>query len=177
MKPPYYLIEDGKTTGPHSLIVLHQKAEIRVIDPESSVRPVTPADAPWLPIRTLPDLHALLFPPKTAPTLATHRSVAVTNPPINTAGGPIEVERLLRGNTARLVATEHFNPSAISNRRHRRHCTYLLTVLAFAAPGWAALRFRLIPHTEMAFVLLVSFVALAALLSYWIIYHVTDFRS
>jgi hypothetical protein len=178
MKPPYFLLEDGHPTGPHSLLVLHQKADIRVITPESAVRPLGSPDAPWLPIHALPDLHQLLFPPKTAPTLGAARFSA-TNPPIGaaTAQHAVDVDHILQDNAARLAASERFNPGAISSRRARRHRSYLLTVLAFAAPAWASYHYGLLPRTEMTLVLLASFVSLVALLSYWIIYHITDFRS
>ena len=176
MKPPYFLIEDGLPTGPHSLIVLLQKAEIRMLKPDASVRPLAPSDAPWLPIRSIPDLHALLFPPKTAPTLGTAH-FSSTYPPIDTATRPFEVERMLRENTAQQVAAERFNPSAIPSRRLRRHRSFLISLLAFAAPAWAVYRFGVVPRTEMSVILLGSFVCLAALLLYWILYHVSDLRS
>lgn len=179
MKPPYFLIEDGHPTGPHSLVVLHQKADIRVITPESAVRPAGSPDAPWLPIRALPDLHALLFPPRTAPTLGSARFSA-TNPPIGApaAHRPVEVGQILQDNTARLVASERFNPAGkLPSRRGRRHRSYLLTVLAVAAPAWAAYRYGLVPRNDATLLFLVSGVGLVALMSYWIIYHISDFRS
>ena len=176
MKPPYFLLEDGLPTGPHSLVVLRHKADIRVIGPDSSVRPSVSPDAPWLPIRAIPDLDALLFPPRAVPTLAAARAPA-TATPLPEAHRPVEVERMLQENTRRLVATEHFDPSAVPGRRARRHRTFLLTVLAFAIPAWAAYHFGLFPRSELVAILAASFVAIAALLSYWIIYHITDFRS
>ena len=178
MKPPYYLLEEGHPTGPHSLIVLHQKADIRVIGPNSTVRPAESPDAPWIPIRMIPDLHEFLFPPKTAPTLASSRPAAHTKPPFTeSAPRPVEVESMLRDNTARLVASEHFDPGAMSSRRLRRHRTFLFTVLFFAAPAWALYRFGPFPRTEITIITLAGFVGVAALMSYWIIYHIADFRS
>jgi hypothetical protein len=178
MKPPYYLLDEGRPTGPHSLIVLHQKADIHVIGPDSTVRPAESPDAPWIPIRLIPDLHAFLFPPKTPPVLASSRPAARTKPPgSDPTSRPVEVESLLRDNTARLVASEYFDPGAMSSRRARRHRAFLFTVLALAAPAWALYRFGPLPRTETTVTLLASAVAIASLLSYWLIYHITDFRS
>lgn len=177
MKPPYLLLENGLPTGPHSLIVLHQKADIHVIGPDSVVRPAESPDAPWIPIRAIPDLHELLFPPKAAPTLARPRDTHTRAPVTASATPSVEVGGMLRDNTARLVATEHFDPGAIPSRRARRHRSFLLTVLAFAAPACALYRFGPLPRTEMTFILLASGVGVASLMSYWIIYHITDFRS
>lgn len=180
MKPPYLLLEDGRPTGPHSLLVLHQKADIRVLHPDSLVRPAESPDAPWIPVRAIPDLHALLFPPRSAPALASPRAAPPAPAASASAGAParpVEVEALLRDNTARLVAAEHFNPGGLSSRRLRRHRSFLCSVLAFAAPAWALHRFGPLPKTEMTFILLASAVGVASLLSYWIIYHITDFRS
>jgi hypothetical protein len=178
MNPPYFLLEDGQPTGPHSLPVLHQKAEIRVITPDSCVRPVGGPDTPWLPIRALPDLHALLFPPRAAPMLAANRPIAATNPPIDTATHPVAVERMLQDNTSRLAASEHFDPGHHGpSPRSRRHRSFLLTALAFAAPAWAIYHYGLVPQNQLTLVVLVSLVAFATLLAWWFIYHVSDFRS
>ncbi len=149
-----------------------------MIGPDSVVRPAESPDAPWIPIRAIPDLHELLFPPKAAPTLARPRDIAHTQPPMASPAAPsVEVGGMLRDNAARLVATEHFDPGAGGNRRARRHRSFWLTVLAFAAPACALYRFGPLPRTEMTFILLASGVGVASLMSYWIIYHITDFRS
>lgn len=177
MKPPYHLLEDGQATGPHSLVVLRQKADIRVITPESAVRPATSPDAPWLPIRAIADLHALLFPPKAAPVLSKAPAFTAANAAADSANRPVEVEGFLRQNTARLVVSEHFDPSRVPSRRARRHRGYVFTVACLAGLAWALYRFGPLPRTDMTVILLGSAVILAALLCYWIIYHVADFRS
>ena len=178
MKPPYYLLEEGRPTGPHSLIVLHQKADIHVIGPDSTVRPAESPDAPWIPIRAIPDLHEFLFPPKTSPALAAPRPAAHTRPPFaEPESRPVVVESILRDNTALLVASEHFDPGAIGSRRVRRHRTFLLTALFFAAPAWALFRFGPLPRTEVTLITLGGFVGVAVVLSYWMVYHIMDFRS
>ena len=177
MKPPYLLLENGQATGPHSLLVLRQKAEIRVLGPEASVRPSSSPDAPWLPIRAIPDLHDLLFPPKTAPALATSRCPTRADAVAATAAPCVEVQSLLQDNTSRLVASERFDPGAIPDRRLRRHRAFFLAVAVFAAPASAFYRFGPLPRTETTLLTLACFVGATALVSYWIIYHVTDFRS
>lgn len=178
MKPPYFLLEDGLPTGPHSLVVLQQKAEILVITPDSTVRPSVQPDAPWLPIRAIPDLYALLYPPRSTPTLGVAARFAVANPPPDTdANRPVEVERMLQQNTARLVATEHFAPSAVRDPRARRRRSFVFTVLAAALPCAALYRYGPLPKNEAVLIGLGSFVGIVALMSYWIIYHISDFRS
>lgn len=179
MKPPYFLLEGGLPTGPHSLVVLQQKADIRVIGPEASVRPSVSPDAPWLPIRAIPDLHALLFPAKSAPVLGTAHFTAINSPPPpGAADRPVAVERMLQDNTARLVASERFDPCAVPNRRAaRRRRGFVLTVLACAAPAAALYRYGPFPQTESTLICLAGFIGVAALMSYWMIYHISDFRS
>lgn len=109
MTNTYLLVEDGRSTGPHSLVVLRQKAEIFVIRPDSMVLPTSPssADAPatWTPIHSLPELHALLFPSRTRLTLGS-ADVAVNVSRTDTAFAATHVPTVLRDNTARQVAAE-----------------------------------------------------------------------
>lgn len=177
MKPPYHLLEDGRPTGPHSLLVLRQKAKIRVIGPESAVRPLVPSDAPWLPIRAIPDLHALLFPPKPAPALGSAAPFDAANAAADASRRAVEIDRVLLDNTARLVASEHFNPSRIRGPRARRRRRYLLTVAALSAAAWTLYRLGPFPRSDMIALLFASAVVVAALLCYWIMYHVADLRS
>jgi hypothetical protein len=177
MKPPYYLLEDGQATGPHSLLVLRQKAEIRVISPESSVCPLSPSDTPWMPIRAIPELHDFLFPPKPAPALRATASFDAANVAADSTLRTVEVDHILRDNTARLAVSEHFEPGRIRNRRARRNRRYLLTVALLSASAWTFYQVGPFPRSDMIALLFVSGVVLVSLLCYWIMYHLADLRS
>ena len=106
MSPAYYLVEDGQTTGPHSLAVLRQKAEIHVLRPEALVHPAdsTP-DAGWHPISSEPELLALLFPARTAPVLGKASfDSSISNRDASIV--PFDVAAALRDNTARQRTAE-----------------------------------------------------------------------
>ena len=106
----HYLVEDGRATGPHSLAVLRQKAEIHVLRPDSLVCPVPPPVAPgqtapepaWIAVRDLPELHAALFPAPAAPALRLGQTQSVNvNAREDAASAPVDVSRLLQDNVAR----------------------------------------------------------------------------
>ena len=104
MHPSYQLVEGDQITGPHTLAVLRQKAEIRVIRPDTPVRPIAQPPEIWRTIRDCPELHALLFVAKTAPKLGTSR-FQNTNEKTDAESAPVDVATLLRGNVAHERAT------------------------------------------------------------------------
>lgn len=137
MSELYYLAEDGRPTGPHSLVVLRQKAEIFVLRPDSLVIPASPAPADpppaWTPIHALPDLHALLFPKRTGLALGrAHVAADVSRDDASLA--PTHVPALLHDNTSRQVAAEGpLRPPPRGAYRHRRTRDYLWSAGALNA--------------------------------------------
>lgn len=128
-------MENGLATGPHSLVVLRQKAEIRVIHADSLVRPAEASDAvPWLPIRSLPDLHADLFPPKTLPKLAASVApFASANAPASHAHVPAaatDVFSILKDNSARDRASVDELLKDLGPRTNTRRRDYLICAIA-----------------------------------------------
>ena len=173
MNPRYYLVEDGKVTGPHSLEVLRQKAEIHVISPDNHVQPATPPDAPWYPLREDAALLAALFPARPALSLGKARFTPA-NAPADTATPAVDVFALLRDNTARQVAAERALPPPPERPRRgaRRKRDFLLVAvggdaLAIAFWFWAG-------QSTVHGVFVLSFVVVLTVSLYWVLFHVLD---
>jgi hypothetical protein len=135
MSTAYYLVKDGRATGPHSLAVLRQKADLRVIKPESLVCSLADAAAAtsrgdsapgWVAIASLPELHRQLFPARALPALGTAHFTD-QNARTDAALAPTEVTALLRDNTARQGAAEagELPRPPGSAYRYRRRRDYL----------------------------------------------------
>jgi hypothetical protein len=98
MSPAYYLVEDGRATGPHSLDVL--------LRPDALVHPVDAApNTGWRPLRDEPELHALLFPARAAPTLGVAHFDSV-NAATDAATDRFDIATALQDNTARQRVAE-----------------------------------------------------------------------
>lgn len=126
MSHAYYLLEDGQPTGPHSLAVLRQKAEVHAIRPDTLVHPAehSPAAA-WTPIRDLPALHDQLFPARALPRLgAAH--IQSANAQVDAGTAPTDVFALLKDNTARQRVGEGELLKDIGPRPNRRRRDYLV---------------------------------------------------
>lgn len=177
MSPRYYLLENDAATGPHSLVVLRQKAEIHVITPATLAAPeATDSDpAPtWQPLRDLPELHALLFPPKPGLALQTASPFASLTP-AESAHAPVEVQSLLRDNTLRQLAAENFDPATLPpGPDARRRRVFILFAVAFNAP--AVLAYLLLPAENPVHLLAPSLALVATAVAYWLLYHVLDPR-
>jgi hypothetical protein len=136
MHSSYYLAEEGAASGPHSLAVLRQKAEIRVLRPDSLVYPGTPTAQPaaWTTIRDLPDLHAHLFPAHPLPSLGTAHFQS-ENARHDATLAPTDVTTLLRDNTARQTIAENLRPPPppVAYRYHRTR-DYLWCAAALNLP-------------------------------------------
>ncbi|MEO0055238.1 MAG: hypothetical protein RLZZ50_1185 [Verrucomicrobiota bacterium] len=174
MSPAYYLVEDGQTTGPHSLAVLRQKAEIHVLRPEALVHPAdsTP-DAGWHPISSEPELLALLFPARTAPVLGKasfDSSISARDASIV----PFDVAAALRDNTARQVSAEAQIPLRplvkIGGRRRRDFWIVVLTGNG-AATAYVVLIAGIGP-LQLAF--LYAAYAFLTVAAYWVIFHIME---
>lgn len=122
MSPAYYLVEDGRSTGPHSLAVLRQKAEVHALRPDALVHPADAApDAGWRPVSAEPELHALLFPARPAPSLGATRFES-TNAASDASIAPFDITTALRDNAARQRAAEGelLEPQAPRSNNRRR---------------------------------------------------------
>lgn len=127
--PRYFLQENGLRTGPHSLLVLKQKAEIRVLTPDASIAAEDEPDR-WFPIREAQVLAEELFPPRPGYGLTANRSVAHVNSPAEHSAPT--VDELLRANLARQQAAEGELLKPLPPRSNRRRADYLFTVAAGA---------------------------------------------
>lgn len=137
MSAGYELQENGRATGPHSLVVLRQKAEIRVIQPDSLVRLATATGAPpesWLPIRDLPELHADLFPPRATPKLSVtplaFESANIVGPTDHVPATATDVFAMLRQNSARERAATDELMKDLGPRPNNRRRDYIVCFLA-----------------------------------------------
>lgn len=166
--PRYYLADSGRRTGPHSLAVLKQLAEVSSITPDTlHAAESEPND--WSPLRDSQVLRDELFPPRPHYALDLHRPVEHVNNPNNT---PVpSVDEMLRANLARQqsVTPELLKEIPRPNRR-RRDCIFLLIaafVLCVAPWFFIPLTIGLILLSTAAFL----FMSLCIL---WILYGVMD---
>jgi hypothetical protein len=167
--PSYYLIEDHEPTGPHSVSVLLQKAEIFVITPDTAVKPAEPPEALWVQIHELPELRALLFPAKKTLNLRTFAPFKAT-PEIEARHEPVHVEDMLRNNTLNQIAAEDLKPRRLSiGPRQRRNRTFLISALVINVPSFLA--FCLMTAEVPAMVIAPTLAAIATVILYWFMYH------
>lgn len=130
MSPAYYLVEDGRATGPHSLAVLRQKAEVHALRPDALVHPADAApDAGWRPVSADPELHALLFPARSAPALGAARFESA-NAASDASTAPFDIHAALRDNAARQRAAEGELLPPQPPRPNRRRLDYIFCAVA-----------------------------------------------
>lgn len=145
--PSYFLIEENtEISGPHSLLVLRQKAEVGVLHPKSLVRPHNaPTGAPWQTLASLPHLHLTLFPRRPSPTLRAPTPITGTNATFDATSAPIDVQDALNETTARLNPAEKKSedtppayPQRYTYRRRRDYfvCAATLNLFCLAAGAW-----------------------------------------
>lgn len=167
--PRYYLADSGQRTGPHSLAVLKQLAEVNTVTPDTLH--ATESDPnEWSPLRASQVLHDELFPSRPRYTLDAHRPVERVNRPDNTAAP--SVDEMLRANLARQrqVEGELLTPQPPrSNKRRRDYLFLLVTGNAFAV-----LAFVLLPANPMVLVNLLGFFVIYNLGLAWTLYGVMD---
>jgi len=138
MHPNFQLVEGDQITGPHTLAVLRQKAEIHVIRPDTPVRAIVQPPEPWRPIRDWPELHDLLFVAKSAHKLGTAR-FHNTNIKTDAESAPLDVAALLRSNAAReRAAVKKLNPEA--SLPLRRRLLVVCTLIVLVAVCWIIFR-------------------------------------
>lgn len=135
MSPPdsasqlYELQEGDRITGPHTLVVLRQKADIRVIDADTLIRPAHDAHAPWRPLRDDTELIEFLLPKRSRQTLGATR-YANTNSATDAASQPVDVMQILRHNSAVEASQKDAPKLAAKPYPYRRRRDYLITASA-----------------------------------------------
>ncbi len=167
--PRYFLQENGQRTGPHSLDVLRQKAEVYVITPDT---PIITEDDPegWAPLRESQVLCSALFPERPNYTLAA-RTIDKVNALTEPHSAP-SVHEMLRGNLARQRAVEGELLKPPPQRSNRRRLDYVFMVVfgnLFAALAWL-----LLPANPMVLVSLLGFVVIYNLGLAWVLFGVMD---
>ncbi|MET0263148.1 MAG: DUF4339 domain-containing protein [Rariglobus sp.] len=163
--PRHFLQEDGRRTGPHSLAVLLQKAEVHVLTPETLVATEDDPDT-WLPLREFQVLCSELLPERPHYTLGP-RSVVTVNAASGTSTPSID--ELLQDNIARQRETEGelLPPAAHPNQRRR---DYLF--LCIGGNALAALAAVLLPGNPIILVPLLGFMVVYNVGIAWVLFGV-----
>ncbi len=166
--PRYFLLDDGQRTGPHSLAVLKQKAEMGFLTRDNLIAPENDPEA-WAPLKESQVLCEELIPARPHYTLGKREVEKV-----NHAGNPeiLSVDQILRGNLARQQQAESEllkTLPPVSNRR-RNDCLLLLIIGNLLI----GLAYYFLRHNPMAAVSLLGVVALYNTGVVWILFFVMD---
>lgn len=167
--PRYFLLEEGQRTGPHSLAVLKQKAEVRVLTADSLIAHETEPDA-WAPLGDFQVLCDELLPVRTRYALAPDHKVEHVNTPGETA--PPTVQELLRANAVRERSAIGELLAPLPRRSNKRLRDYLILVVC--GNLLALLAFLFLPMNPVSFVYLVAFVAIYNTSLPWVMFAVMD---
>ncbi len=167
--PRFFLTEAGLRTGPHSLAVLKQKAEIYALSPETSIAPESAPDE-WTPISASHVLCEELFPTRRPFTLGS-RPVETINMAGHADAAP-SIEQMLRANLARQQAAEGELLKPLPPRSNRRRTDYLFTVAA--AAGLSMVPWLFVPVTAGHIVLSLGATGFVALCGAWVFFVVMD---
>lgn len=167
--PRYYLAEEGRRTGPHSLAVLKQLAEVATITPDTlHATESDPND--WSPLRDSQVLHDELFPARPRYALDANRAVEHVNHPDD---APIPtVDDLLRTNLARQRQAEGELLAPKPPRSNRRRSDFLFTVAAGA--GASMISWLFVDVTVGHIILTVASTVFVAICAAWVFYGVMD---
>jgi len=161
----YLLKIADKNSGPHSLVALQEMASIRAFDEATLITPEFQED--WKPVRELPELATLLFPPRK--TLS-FKDKAFESLPQETTE-PITVHEILHNNLAAAAKSEHVLRPGVKyvNRRRR---DFLTTLILCDLVGGAIVWY--LPLSHDALVILLTFFALINFGLYWLFYQIMD---
>lgn len=160
----YSLKIDGKLSGPHSVPALQEMAALRAFDEATPIAPELTED--WKPVREIPELNAVLFPPRKAIQLKA--KVFESIPQI---AEPASVSELLRGNLD-AEAKNPPSPRFVIRRPNRRLRDFLTAAILFNLIGGAGVYF--LPHNHVITVSLGSYFAIINLGLYWLFYQIMD---
>jgi hypothetical protein len=166
--PRYFLSENGQRTGPHSLAVLKQKAEVHVLKPETSIAPESAPDD-WSPISDSQVLCEELFPTRRQFTLGA-RAIETINR--SDAHHAPSIEEMLRDNLARQQTAEGEVLQPLPPRSNRRRTDYLFTVGAGALVSM--LPWLFVPLTSGLILLSLAATAFVAICGAWVFFVVMD---
>ncbi|MFA6289803.1 MAG: hypothetical protein WC661_20670 [Opitutaceae bacterium] len=164
--PRFFLSENGLRTGPHSLVVLKQKAEIGVLRPDTSIAPESAPDD-WSPIHESQILSEELFPARRQFTLGS-RPVEIANT-ADVAAAP-SVDEILRSNLARQRAAEGELLKPLPPRSNKRRKDYLI----LAGGVNAIVAIRLLQGAPLFDPFLVGFFAMGNISLVWVMFFVMD---
>ena len=161
----YLLKIAGKTTGPHSIAALQEMASVRAFDETTEVAAELSED--WKPVRDLPELHSLLFPPRKT---LTFKDKAFESLP-QESSEPVSVHEILHAN---LVAEAKNAPAFLprSNYRNRRRSDFLLCIILCDLVGAALWRY--LPRNHDVTVILLSILGIINFGFYWLFYQIMD---
>lgn len=167
--PRYYLADSGRRTGPHSLAVLKQLADVGTIDPDTfHATESEPND--WSPLRDSQVLHDELFPARPHYALDPARPVEQVNRP---ADAPVPtVDEMLRANLARQQISEGELLKPLPPRSNRRRNDFLFTIAAGALASMASWLF--VDVTAGHIILTAAFTVFVAACAGWVFYGVMD---
>ena len=162
----YLLVEGGITTGPHSLAVLRQKAEIHVITRDTLIAFENDRED-WAPIHSLEVLSAELFPGQTAFTLGA-KTIEFVN--TQNSEAPPTVHEMLAGNLARQRTTEGELLKPHPPRSNKRRNDYLALMLGLNA----IVAIRLLQGSPVFDPFLVGLFVMGNISLVWVMFVVMD---
>ncbi|ATC62756.1 hypothetical protein CMV30_01550 [Nibricoccus aquaticus] len=164
----YYLALDGQVSGPHGLDALRDMASVHAFTRD------TPATLEgtenWQPIHAHAELAAVLFPAAAKFQLKA-KAITLTTDSVT----PVSVEEILRTNlSAEALTTPPPDYIAQPTRPpgRARNRDYALSALLANALGAAA--WFIFPHNPVILVFLLSYLTIANLGLYWVMFHVMD---
>ena len=163
--PRYLLQISGKTSGPHSLAALQEMASVRAFDESTLIAPENTDD--WKPVRDIPELHVVLFPPRK--TISFKDKVFESTP--QESDEPVSVHEILNAN---LVAEAKNGPLFKPGVKYidRRRRDFLFTVILCDLVGGAIAWYAPLSHDLM--VILLTFFGILNLGLYWLFYQIMD---
>ena len=122
--PRYFLTEDGKRTGPHSMAVLVQKAEIRMLTANTLLAPENEPDA-WAPLSSYEVLCSELLPNRPNYTLGSRNIERVNS---NNVPPAPSISEMLKANLAHEKAFQSTLPKAPPPKRSNKRLRDFLIV-------------------------------------------------
>lgn len=166
----YYLRIDDHVTGPHSIAVLRQKADIYALDRESLIA-LEEAPQSYAPIHQHTELATVLFPPPRKLSLAPDRGIQVVNTH-ETIHAPSVREILLSNHKKQDPFVKPLTNADFVDRRTGRNRDYLIA--AGVGNGVALLAFFLLPGGAVMFTFILAGVVIYNLSLAWLMFFVID---
>jgi hypothetical protein len=166
--PRYYLADSGRRTGPHSLAVLKQLAEVGTITPDTFHAAESDPNT-WSPLRDSEVLHAELFPARPRYALDANRPIQNVNHPSNTP--VLSVDEMLRANLTRQQSAVPELLKPVESPNHRRR-DYLFLMISGNSIGILAA--FLLPANPIVLVPLFIFLVVYNLGITWVLYGVMN---